>query len=242
MWRLQRCIATIKPLTNKVKQKEKTMRNSDLNNKPFFLKDSKGALYAQAALSTLGPYVYSDGCNHVVISGEEWDNWSDAGDDLGVVGISLTGGMAVQYTSPDLAEALNDITVRIDLLRRRMIVPIRLLTREEFMMVSKDPASIREAEGLTLSEADGHLGVFREEIDRGQVNTTEEGGVILPMQVFGSVMLYKNMLADKMDAFENENYSFYLCPVTTETSIIFFVVYGNFDNLTEEDPDSNKES
>lgn len=220
------------------------MRNSDLNNKPFFVKTKEGSIYGQAALSTTGPYIYTNGLSHIVINEDQWDDYAPASDDLGVMGVSLSGGMVVNYSASDLAEALNDVTIKLDLLRRRMMVPIKVLSMEEFMTVMNTPDGLVHYANLTLDQADGHLGIFREEIDRGQITTHEEGGVQMPITVYGSVMLYTTVLDERMEIINDDRKALMLTPAMNEDDIVMFVVYRDLeaDEVPPEEPASERDS
>ena len=59
--------------------------------------------------------------------------------DLDIVGTTLAGGMLVRYTNNDVSEALNDITMRLDILRRKMFIPIKVVSRDEFRIIMDTP-------------------------------------------------------------------------------------------------------
>lgn len=205
---------------------------ADLNSKPFFVKDKEGKLWAQAALVSDGPYIYTNGMQHIVI--EDWDDYASASEDLDIVGTTLAGGMLVRYTNNDVSEALNDITMRLDILRRKMFIPIKVVSRDEFRIIMDTPNGLDYYSEITLNEADGHLGVFREEIDRGTINIGEDG-VEMPVHVFGSVMLYSSVLAERLEIINDHKNIITLTPAMNENDLVMLVVYGNDESRVEEE-------
>ena len=49
---------------------------------------------------------------------------------------NLAGGMLVRYTNVSEAK---DITMRLDILRRKMFIPIKVVSRDEFRIIMDTP-------------------------------------------------------------------------------------------------------